>query len=414
MAAITPAPAQNTPVVAAEPSPAIHSIEELLAVADTSKSLKTSSGADFTAIKDMVRSLNALKGREVEIEIRLEKVGQRLDETRYLWELVPAKVGVNTFRPVVAASIPAELAPVALQLAPGKVGIVRGTIRSLNVTDAGGVMLYCDIKVSAVSIVARQPVASNIKQPPASNGDTSTASVAGANPVAQKGLQLDRSWDTPMQGGTATMNDLGRLLGAVARPNIDLAPSSDTPLYQEITYMMPARQAIESLKLNVRLPSKVLVACAGLPRDSFYYYAFDGHFDGQYNRLYLVVDRADQVVAVELVDESPKKAVSHGKADPSWHTYDFVNARSKALNTLRVEHRIALWTTTSFEESHRSDAIAPEITANNAAWKVARVDSSLVETDRSGYPTNAKQQTRWYLPRQIAELILTCVQKAGK
>lgn len=410
----TEANTSTTIPVAPQASAVLHSFEDVLAVAGTSKPLKTSSGADFTAIKETVKSLNALKGQEVELEVRLEKVGRRLDETRYLWELVPATVGVNTFRPVVAAFIPADLAPVALQLAPGKVGLVRGAIRSLTVTDAGGLMLYCELKVSAVSIVDHRTVASGNTQPSASSVTTPATPVAGVNSGAQKGLQLDKGWNTPMQGGTATLNDLGRLFGAVAKPNIDLSPSTDTLLYQGITYLMPARQAIESLKLNVRLPSKVLIACAGLPRDSLYYYAMDGHFDGPYNRLYLVVDRADQVVAVELVDETPKKAVSHGKADPSWHTYDFVNARSKALNTLRVDHRIALWTTTSFEESHRSDAIAPEITAQNTNWKVARVDSSLVETDRFGYPTNAKQQTRWYVPRQIVELILTCVQKAGK
>jgi hypothetical protein len=216
-----------------------------------------------------------------------------------------------------------------------------------------------------------------------------------------------------MQGGSATVNDLGRLFGSLAKPNVDLSAATEATLYEQITYLMPARQAIESLKLNVRVPSKVLIACPGLPRDSLYYYAIDGRFGGTYNRLYLMVDRADQVVSVELVDESPKLTGWHPHEDQGWHTYDFVNARTKALNTMRVEQHVALWVTSKFDESNDIYAFAPVISAKNANWKVARVDSALLSTDRYGAVKSVKQNARWYVPRQIVELILICVQKSG-
>jgi hypothetical protein len=157
---------------------------------------------------------------------------------------------------------------------------------------------------------------------------------------------------------------------------------------------MPVEEAFDALRLKMRLPSKVLVACPGLPRDSFYYYAIDGHFEGEFNRLYLVVDRADQVVAVELVDEAPhQRALLRAGVDDGWHTYDFINTRTKAITTLKITQKL---------EQHTSDLI--------------RVDSTLIDIEKQGYSTVnvVKQMTRWYVPQPIVELVLTCVQKSGK
>lgn len=211
------------------------------------------------------------------------------------------------------------------------------------------------------------------------------------------------------------MDDLSKLFGAVAKPNVDLGEAKGTTLFEGITYLMPARQAIESLKLSMRLPSKVLIACPGFPRNSLFYYAIDGRFEGHYNRMYLVVDRADQVVSVELVDETPQMPSYYSSTDLGWHTYDFVNARSKALSTLRIQHKLALLTMTTFEEERSSSSFAPTINASNAGWRLARLDSLLVQKDNKPYSaTTAKQDTRWYAPRQLVDLILTCIKKAGR
>jgi hypothetical protein len=218
-----------------------------------------------------------------------------------------------------------------------------------------------------------------------------------------------------MMGGTATIEDLGRLFGIVGRANVDL-DGHNIQIFDGITYLMPAQQALDSLRLNVRLPSKVLVACPGLPRDSFYYYSIDGRFEGEYNRLYLVVDNADQVVSVELVNEVPRNGGAHFGTDQGWHTYDFVNTRTKAITTLRIDHKIELGANGRFLALSHNGAYTPTMTQSNTNWDMVRLDSTLVDVERRGSSTlpTTKQLTRWYVPRPIVELILTCVQKSGK
>ncbi|PYJ52490.1 MAG: hypothetical protein DME87_00045 [Verrucomicrobia bacterium] len=76
------------------------------------------------------------------------------------------------------------------------------------------------------------------------------------------------------------------------------------------------------------------------PRDSFSSYAFDGSFDGEYNRLYLVTDCADQVASIRLVCEKPTRSGSGASTD--WYCYNFVNYRVKALSRLGISHQVGL------------------------------------------------------------------------
>jgi hypothetical protein len=200
----------------------------------------------------------------------------------------------------------------------------------------------------------------------------------------------------------------------VTTAKVDLTGDGRMNVYQDITYLMPFRAAADSIKLDSRMASKVLIACPGFPRDSFYYYAFDGRFEGGFNRLYLVVDRADQVVCVQLVEEATKAKTDVWR-DLGWHCYDFVNARTKATNRLVIGQKIALSTLNIWNECHDVTKFAPAITKANTNWKVARVDTVLTQPDPK-YPTSlggmtTKQTTRWYVPRPIVELILSCVQQ---
>lgn len=256
------------------------------------------------------------------------------------------------------------------------------------------------------------------QQVAAVNPPSSASVESGSTVSAGVGLQLGKGWDTPLQGGTATMDDLSRLFGSLAKPKVDLSEAKGLPIYEGIMYLMPVRQAIDSLKLSLRLPSKVLIACPGFPRDSFYYYAVDGRFDGHFNRLYLVVDKADQVVSVELVDESPKNTMNLSRREQGWHTYNFVSTRTKATNMLEIDHHVLLSGSGRFESTQSYFDPIPKISRQNENWTLARVDSALVQLDRKYLPRQSdlvvKEQVRWYVPRPIVELILTCVQKGGK
>lgn len=148
-----------------------------------------------------------------------------------------------------------------------------------------------------------------------------------ASPIPDKdGMVLSRGWDSPMQGDSQTLKDLGRLLSTFSKPAPTTGPATDLSIFQGITYLMPLPKALDVLGLKGRIPSRSKLVCPGFPKDSCFYVAFDGNFEGHYNRLYFVLDRADQVLCVELADEKPDKRdrITPDKGD--WHTYDFVNA----------------------------------------------------------------------------------------
>lgn len=105
--------------------------------------------------------------------------------------------------------------------------------------------------------------------------------------------------------------------------------------------------------------SKTAVSMPGFPKDSFYYYAFDGDFTavsdleisepqvdvnsassgpvrisevGTFNRMHLVTDSQDQVVAVQFSCEAPSRAPSV-RSSNDVGIFNFVLFRRKAIRT---------------------------------------------------------------------------------
>ena len=204
---------------------------------------------------------------------------------------------------------------------------------------------------------------------------------AGTPPKPERGLCLSWDWDTNvMQGGSATIKDLRRLLSPHAQSARNTAAAPNIEIYRGVGYLMARDAAIQKLGLQGGIKSENRVVCPGFPRDSFSSYAFDGRFDGEYNRLYLVTDCADQVASIQLVCENPTRSGSGGSTD--WYCYNFVNYRVKALPRIGISHQVGL-------ESNGN---------------LLRIESVLI--DSKGRPAEA---VRWFLPKPLAELILFCI-----
>ena len=141
-----------------------------------------------------------------------------------------------------------------------------------------------------------------------------------------------------MQGGDITMRELAMLLSPHCTEAVDFS-GAGTKIYKGVAYLMDSEQAVTVLGLAQSIPSRVPLATPGFPKNSLYYIAYDGAFEGHFNRLYLVTDVANKVVAIQLVDEHPKgrwkSAASLAAA--SWSTYNFINARLRASDILRVQ-----------------------------------------------------------------------------
>lgn len=243
----------------------------------------------------------------------------------------------------------------------------------------------------------------------ASNGLAQTSTPPGT-------IVLDKGWMTSVQGGSATMKDLGALLSPFAQPSADTSFTPRIQIYQGVTYLMPYAEAKEKLNLIQKVVPKNKVICPGFPKDSFFHYSFSGSFDGHFNQLYIVVDKADQVVAVQLVTEAPKTdLVDAPYKETIWHAYNFVNSRTKASRRLWIDHKPYFQDQQGWREySAKYSYGQPKGPVN-----VLRIDSLLMNpdlTNSGSRGTNWKplEAVRLYLPKPVMELILYCVRATNK
>jgi hypothetical protein len=229
-------------------------------------------------------------------------------------------------------------------------------------------------------------------------------------------IVLDKGWMTSVQGGSATMEDLGALLSPFAQPIANTDPAPRIKIYQGVTYLMPYAEARDKLKLIQKVVPKNKVVCPGFPRDSFFHYSFSGSFEGHFNQIYLVVDKADQVVAIQLVTEAPKTdLVDAPYKETVWHAYNFVNSRTKASRRLWIDHKPFFQDKQGWREYSAKYSYGQP----KGPVDVLRIDSLLMNPDLTssgsrGTNWKALEAVRLYLPKPMMELILFCVRSSNK
>jgi hypothetical protein len=167
---------------------------------------------------------------------------------------------------------------------------------------------------------------------------TKPAVLPSTTPAIELQISLQPGYDSRMQGGDISMRELQLLLSSHCSEGLDLS-GAGTKIYNGVTYLMDSEQAATNLGLAHSVPSRVPVAAPGFPKNSMYYVGYDGAFEGHFNRIYLVSDTANKVVAIQLVDEHPKGRWKSAAAlaAATWTTYNFINARMRASDTARVQ-----------------------------------------------------------------------------
>jgi len=114
--------------------------------------------------------------------------------------------------------------------------------------------------------------------------------------------------------------------------------------------------------------------------DGLSYSSFGGVFEEGYTRMDVVTDLAEQVVSIQLVGEGAR-VPAHFWTEAGWHTYNFVNSRTKSRPSLRVYHRV-----TPHEHA-------------------VQVDSHVWD----GKAGKNLEVSRWYVPKPLINLILHVV-----
>jgi hypothetical protein len=196
-----------------------------------------------------------------------------------------------------------------------------------------------------------------------------------------------------MQGGDIIMRELQLLLSPHCTEAVDLS-GAGTKIYNGVNYLMDSEQAVAVLGLAHAISSRVPLATPGFPKNSMYYIGYDGAFEGHFNRVYLVTDVANKVVAVQLLDEHPKARWKSAAslAAASWSSYNFVNARMRASDLMRVQ-----------AVAKRQGGV---ITIETQMYQ--RVRSKIGPKPIERY--EEQENSKLFIPIPFARIILHCVQ----
>jgi hypothetical protein len=189
------------------------------------------------------------------------------------------------------------------------------------------------------------------------------------------------------------MRELQLLLSPHCTEEMDLS-GAGTKIYHGVTYLMPSEEAALALGLPHSIPSRVPLATPGFPKNSLYYIGYDGAFEGHFNRAYLVTDTANKVVAVQLVDEHPKARWKSAAslAAATWSTYNFINGRIRASDSIRVQ------------------------AISKSQGKVVSIEAQMYQRVRSRIGRQnvdryeAHEDTKIFIPMPFARIILHCAQ----
>ena len=232
--------------------------------------------------------------------------------------------------------------PVKVKIAYGETVLPAGMKLPVVSSDATSIRVKYMGELQTIPIAATQGSAAERAgaDPPSAPPivPTKPAAIPSNTPDTQLQVSLQPGYDSRMQGGDISMRELQLLLSSHCSEGVDLS-GAGTKIYNGVTYLMDSEQAATNLGLAHSVPSRVPVAAPGFPKSSMYYMGYDGAFEGHFNRIYLVTDTANKVVAIQLVDEHPKGRWKSAAAlaAATWSTYNFINARMRASDTARVQ-----------------------------------------------------------------------------
>lgn len=222
------------------------------------------------------------------------------------------------------------------------------------------------------------------------SGETAPVPEAsGSRPPPALRLALQVGWDRVVPARNRILDDLYELLFEHGSPSPNLDAPRAVVLFDEITYLMPARDAL--IILGSRSRRKKPVRSPAFPPNSFYYYEVQGDFGEGFSTLLLVADVNDQVAAIQLADNSTREELWLNPAlfSDEWRTYDFVRGRQRATPRWKIAHEVA------------------------ERGMVVCIRTELADRNPEGYFQLGSSRARLslYLPRSLVNVLLYYVQR---
>ena len=178
-----------------------------------------------------------------------------------------------------------------------------------------------------------------------------TPKLSAKTPNPPRGIVLKQATQLSQAHGgkSAMMEDLEFILSKYGQPENDVAAHPDVTIYQgpspgggvagdcRITYLMPRDKAESLLFRNRGIVSRKTAVAPGFP-PGLVIHTYDIRFR-IYNRLYLVVDQADQVVTLEFKSENtfaPGNPPTWKLMERDFSTFDYINTENRGRRGIKI------------------------------------------------------------------------------
>jgi hypothetical protein len=284
----------------------------------------------------------------------------------------------------------------------GKIELSREKKPQIVIKSAAQISLEAD-PTHADPATAIKP--SSSAAPPAS-GNKSPAVPAKASASTRK-IVLGSGWNSPAQSGELTRKDLATVFSGCGKASEATDGDPSIVVYPDISFLTSLPEVKKKLKLDGVTSSKSKVVCPGIPFDSFWMHVFAGVFVGGFDRLCLITDAADQVISVQLVEDTSRQRMVDVTDLAGYHTYNFVSYRVKGSGNLVIKHEVAgggrgvVIVESALIDPNDDENLPPIKSAPKASAKTA------TRARRTG---KVLERSRWFVPTAVVNLILRCAE----
>jgi hypothetical protein len=230
---------------------------------------------------------------------------------------------------------------------------------------------------------------------PTSNTDTMPAvALTSTNPapiidptgapayVPPKGVVLSPRWRSSPRYSTSISDLVRGWFKRVGTPELDLEPKVGVLIRPNMPYLVPIAQALKVP--SEKMPSRNAVDCPVFPAESFFYYKFEGAYEGGCSEMLVLTDIEDKIVGVQFGDDSPRgMRFEQGQHSGSVALFNILEYKRKASRDWKV---------------------AVGVQQTN---QVVRIDLELVSPESgSEYRDRPREFNRLYLPQPMVNTLL--------
>ncbi len=211
------------------------------------------------------------------------------------------------------------------------------------------------------------------------------------NPPKPEGLTFVNGWDAKVKG-----EDLKRVLAKHVTPVVDLTRDPEIEIFRGVHYLDDLETAKATLfKGDTPFETRVQVSTQGFPYRSIYYYNYDFEFIKGYRHISIVTDAAKQVVAIQLLNNTPRY-VQMGNHSFDWHYFNFLLDRKKGKPSYSIAHLV-----------HTNTRIVVSETAIEVPGNVLLLQSELIDDK---YPPGSREWVLMWVPKKFASVMLSLIQ----